>query len=1025
MKRKGLFDNIIFSFAEGAAKQRKRIEPFIDSNRVMIYPDKDDPDYGEKMRSLRIDDSRRVTSSDGFTLMPHQSETTSFLNLRTQRHSILFFFEMGSGKSILAINMVENMKSLLQEHHTKALVLVPNKLIESVFEMELLGKFDGRYRKRVTGDEYMSRKLRVKLNHAIRSGNQSEKKRLEKYVLQNVHTIYDIQTHKKWEQDVAKMSDEEVTKVFSNRIIVVDEVHRAKNPDSGFYRELSRVARLSRNTRLIGMTAKPLIDNPKEFCQYIRLMHLNDGFLKEELLTPKIIEEMYSNDQSVKERAHKIFSKAVDGYIVCAVGHHPVWYPTRVDIGCPQKEINQLYQNNIAPILDESVLQQLGQKFQSSQQQQPPQQPTQQPAQQNRDCILLSPVPIEGPQLEACVNNIMTEFLSNHDLEPNEMWNGSRRDARGIKNGKKICSAVFEKIYSDAQKVIQKGPIVVYCFFVEQGMFWFEEFLKEKGVKPFQENMIQDPSQDYYFNFARPYSNGALKKAIQICQNHKNREGSLIKWILGTRKIGIGITISNAARVVSIGADWNSFSQNQFFGRCIRFGSHAEKRAIIQVVRYAIVITKEALMKLPFLLRAQFGKFCQKNFQALVDRGFIDPQTFHFKSIDEYMYDIVWQKHQKIGQMEKWIYQNSMLFYDLNNQYEGRGKSGIENSIEALFRMRPIWNVNRDELGSSLTELHEYVKGKVEFRGWQNQLGIIVNLGEGYYQFTSHSVKLLADNAVKDGLQDFIHPVKFIDTLFLVASASSNVTSYYVPTNFKKDMFYLSSDGRLFLKNDGDITGVFTNTPNNPNCYQFKVTSNHMESVCSDKSIKEINSLASKLNIILPEMKNRKCRTQMVESMLEKMIDKKLILPWSPGERPTLFRLLRISQAWNIPNAQKCLFKLHDHWAKNDLEAWSAFIIKVLGAQKLWDTSDENSTTTSSSALRAIEKRLKNVPFYFFRLLDQMNTKRKKSKTRPKRFSNDSWTIVQQFRKKIRDRYAKYVSFVEQVICKEIEKRTT
>lgn len=44
-----------------------------------------------------------------------------------------------------------------------------------------------------------------------------------------------------------------------------------------------------------------------------------------------------------------------------------------------------------------------------------------------------------------------------------------------------------------------------------------------------------------------------MSKAIDICKDHSNKDGSKIKWILGTKKIGIGITISNAKRVCAIG----------------------------------------------------------------------------------------------------------------------------------------------------------------------------------------------------------------------------------------------------------------------------------------------------------------------------------------------------------------------------------------------------------------------------------------------------------------------------------------
>jgi hypothetical protein len=126
---------------------------------IFVYPPANDPNYGKKMNQVHTKLSRiENMSSDEFMLMPHQSEAAHFLNLYTSRRSCLFFCQMG---------MIETLKPLLKEHKTRARILVPNKLIESVFEMELLGKFEGRYQKRVTGNAYMSTKMRTKLNHCL------------------------------------------------------------------------------------------------------------------------------------------------------------------------------------------------------------------------------------------------------------------------------------------------------------------------------------------------------------------------------------------------------------------------------------------------------------------------------------------------------------------------------------------------------------------------------------------------------------------------------------------------------------------------------------------------------------------------------------------------------------------------------------------------------------------------------------------------------------------------------------------
>jgi hypothetical protein len=975
---------------------------------IFVYPAANDPNYGEKMKELheKLSKIEKIASptNDEFMLMPHQSEATHFLNLYTSRRSCLFFYEMGSGKSILGIYMIETLKPLLKEHKTRAKILVPNKLIESVFEMELIGKFEGKYQKRVTGNEYMSAKMRARLNRCLKTKDSAERKKLEKIVLRAIREIYQIETHKKWEQDISKLTDLEIAEQYSNCVILVDELHKAKNPDSGFYNALERVLKLSRNTWFIGMTAKPLIDHPREFCQYINLCYKNEGMNK--VLTPNVIENLFNPK---KKNAFEVFRKATDGFVVSAIGHHPVWYPTRVDVGKTQQELNLQYANNLSSLLtiepsNVENVEALADGYENDDKK-----------------ILLRPVEMHSVQLEEYINSFMTEFMSNRDLDPNEMWNESRKQARGCYTTQLKMSAVFERIYNDAKEVQNMGPIVVYCFFVEEGMYWFEEFLQSKGVRPFQDSDIGAGERcEHYFNFARPYSNGALKHAIQICQSNKNKDGSIIRWILGTRKIGIGITITNAARVVSIGADWNEFSQDQFFGRCIRFGSHSKKNAIIQVIRYCVVITARALAQLPYMLREQFKKFIQTQLQNLLMRGFLDPHSLHLKSIDEYMYDIVWRKFRRINVMEKNIHQISMKHYNLSVQSE---KTYIRETLESIFRTQPMWNVEEYPLNTMVIRLHEYVTEKIMFRGWQNQTGYIKLIGNGFYQFIPYiGVEALNESV---SLHDFINPAKFIEALFPTtaeepdaeaAAIEASVTSYFVPEKFKPRLFYITEDFRVSMVNDDLISGVFTNTPNHPNVYQFKVTSNSMESVCCDKSLKEINALAKTLGISLPKMRNGKCRNQVVNYMLREMIKMNLMLPWCIGERPTIYRMYRIATTFEMTDTIERLERMHHLWVQKDLKVWTDFIGQVLKAQELCD--GEMSEKDLQHVYQTAQQSISCTPFYFYRLLDQTNT------TRPKRFNSKTWEIIQHFRKSVRQRYDSEIRLIEVRICEEIKKRT-
>ena len=1024
--------------------------PLLNMNNVLLYPTIDDVNYHTKIRDLmaHIETETPTFSKKGsnsFKLMKHQKDVEKVFNLFSNSKSLLLLCEMGSGKTITSLNLIEHMKTILTDHNTKALILVPNQLIENVFYSELTGFVGDKYEKRVTGNKYVDKNLREKLNATAQ--NTIERKRLEKIAIKKIKDLYEIITHKKWEQYVLNLSNDEIIVEFSNRIIVVDEIHKAKNPTSNLFLALQKILLIAKNVWFIGMNAeRHIIDDPKELCQYVNLLHFNNTKNPNPVLSGDVIDSFFDVNQNLKRDAEKRLTNALRGLIVFVDGHDPKWFPTRIDIGFDQKQINKLYCSNYEIDKPSKKTSLVGKSltFKTL------------PNNTNKKEIFLRPVELKGKSCEDYVYAFMGEVLNNRDLEPNEMWSKSRRYCRS--------DNVYEEIYNDSLHLKTKGPIVVYCFFVEEGMFLFEEFLKTKGVKPFQEEDDDCKGKNsskgnYFFNFARPYSNASLLKAIKICQHPSNKNGQRIKWILGTKKIGIGITITNASRVCSIGSEWNNYNQDQFFGRCIRFGSHPENSQI-EVVKYCSILSKNSIDSLPPLLKAQLTQFIKINKDELTQKGFIDPATNHLKTVDEYMYDsIIWEKFKKICELELFVKQNSMLCYDLSQindtpkprfenpsivELQTNSLSKIEPGVEGgrifpsvrdLFKIQPIWNIGEmheylkitpHDVGAFLTKLDKYVNSQSTFDGWNDKKGYIVYLGKGYYKFSDVTNVLNTANSVlsdiKKPLQEFIQPVNFWDVLFPMNDMYKYENDYFVPLLFETNLFDLKPDLRLSLTNQHPIAGVFSNTSTHPNTYQFKIVTNDTESVCSDKSITEIHNLASKLDITIPSFKSRKCRSQIVDVVFEGMKNRYLILPWSPNKKPSLMQLYKLTIAWNMNNQTNQLKMLHKKWITGDLNRLSEWVINTLKSQNYWDdeiTYNEDGTIHVPTDVThyLLNHNSKN-NMYLFKLFDQTNC------GRPKRFSEKTWnTYVKPMKKYFHEKYKSDINMVEMSVKTEINKR--
>ena len=88
---------------------------------------------------------------------------------------------------------------------------------------------------------------------------------------------------KKYKNDINKIrqfTEEEISKYFSNRIIIIDEIHNMKQTEIKDEKRpidaLKLIIEYAENLKLIFMSATPMFDKPTEIVDIINLLLLND-----------------------------------------------------------------------------------------------------------------------------------------------------------------------------------------------------------------------------------------------------------------------------------------------------------------------------------------------------------------------------------------------------------------------------------------------------------------------------------------------------------------------------------------------------------------------------------------------------------------------------------------------------------------------------------------------------------------------------------------------------------------------------
>lgn len=228
-------------------------------------------------------------ANNAFFYTKKQKFLKKFLSVNTDNRTVLLFHEVGVGKTCSSILMAENFVGMFDR---PVLVLLPNSL-EHNYKKELFDEtrlnFENRTYEACNGGKYLedipnwyssSRKeVRRKVNKIIRS----------EYNFSGYLKIVNLV--RRYERKAKLMFRDDldgrklylfnmVREKFSNRVIVIDEIHniRLTNDKSlkAFPKTLELILWCSENVRLVMLSATPMFDHPEELSWLMRFAYLAD-----------------------------------------------------------------------------------------------------------------------------------------------------------------------------------------------------------------------------------------------------------------------------------------------------------------------------------------------------------------------------------------------------------------------------------------------------------------------------------------------------------------------------------------------------------------------------------------------------------------------------------------------------------------------------------------------------------------------------------------------------------------------------
>ncbi len=329
-----------------------------------LYPSLDDPAFNIKIALKKefnetqydgtifnVDEieeqSNKLCNAD-FELSPNQLFVRNFLSFQTPYNSLLLYHGLGTGKTCSAISVSEEMRDYLNQLGiTQRIIVVASPNVQENFKLQLfddrkLKLIDGLWNLRAcTGNKYLK-----EINPMNMKGLPKEKviKQIKR-IINNSYLFLGYIEFANYIQNISNVSEEDpkkkktevirkLKKHFSNRLIVIDEVHNirvtSEKQDKRITQELIKLVSYVDNLRLLFLSATPMYNSYKEIIWLLNIMNKNDNRSTIEL------KDVFDSDGNLligpdgTNIGEELIKRKATGYVSFVRGENPYTFPYRI-----------------------------------------------------------------------------------------------------------------------------------------------------------------------------------------------------------------------------------------------------------------------------------------------------------------------------------------------------------------------------------------------------------------------------------------------------------------------------------------------------------------------------------------------------------------------------------------------------------------------------------------------------------------------------------------------------------------------
>ena len=496
----------------------------------------------------------------------HQVIIERFLSNNTDYNKLLLNHDLGTGKtrtSILVseinkkIGAVEGGAQLSTVY--KALVLVKNKLLINNFKHELTKVSDLYVPKDDKGQPIDPKKESIKYQNNLT-------RLTEKY--------YEFETFQRMtSRIIQKSSDSQIKKLYSNRIIIIDEAHnlriqsgRDEKDTKTQYKNMHRFLHIVENCKILLLTGTPIWDRTDEIASLMNLIlpldnqmdyeNFNDTYFKDdELINRKKLAKYFYGRVSYLRQLQSDVIKDYQGTAKPWMKH------TKIYLDEMSKHQYESINRAKSDILEGKKT---GRKIKGG---------------------VFRQFELEASNFTFPDGTYGAKGVKKHISKIRKVWKfNDRIMANQIKDNLKEYSSKFYSIIQQILNNPKELTFVYHHIVMNGGAILFGMILQLFGFeRTMGPGVFGREKKRYAIVTSATTSATDAKRIIDAFNDPRNKHGDYIQVLIGSRKMAEGITLKNVQQMHIATPFWHMPSMDQAIGRTIRFGAHEElKKGILK-----------------------------------------------------------------------------------------------------------------------------------------------------------------------------------------------------------------------------------------------------------------------------------------------------------------------------------------------------------------------------------------------------------------------------------------------------------